>query len=193
MRYRDIPSVLPCIVNEERFKCDILLKSKYKENKLNQVEIINNLNVEPNENNKSLVIENKLKQLFSTELKIPKDRLDEETSFGEFGVDSIILAELVKKIEKLVGEKLDPSILLEFPTIRSLSNHLIKYRNIPLDEFNKELESKNDRSTSFSKDVEEHLEEEIKPVDNMRKKIAVIGMGCDFPGKAKNVDVFGII
>jgi polyketide synthase PksL len=65
-----------------------------------------------------------LKEMFSRELKIPADRLDDDTPFGEWGVDSILLAELVKKVEAIVNMKLDPSIFLEFPTLQSLSGHL---------------------------------------------------------------------
>nr|WP_218923395.1 SDR family NAD(P)-dependent oxidoreductase [Bacillus wiedmannii] len=190
MGHQSIPCILPCIVNKEKFEYDVLLKDKYEKNDLNHVGIDNSLDIKLDESSKSLVIKNELKQLFSKELKIPKDRLNEETSFEEFGVDSIILAELVKKIEKLVRKKLDPSILLEFSTIKSLGNHLMNYGDISLKKLNKDSEGKDKKISVFSDDRKKDLVNEIKPSKDTYRKIAVIGMGCNFPGQAKNVDIF---
>ena len=36
-------------------------------------------------------------EIFSAELKIPYGNLDQDTSFADYGVDSILLVQLVKK------------------------------------------------------------------------------------------------
>jgi acyl transferase domain-containing protein len=66
----------------------------------------------------------RLVAILSEHLRIPADRLDGDANFGEFGIDSILLADFVKKIEAVTGCPLDPSLFLEFPTINLLSGHL---------------------------------------------------------------------
>ncbi|HEY3366492.1 MAG TPA: SDR family NAD(P)-dependent oxidoreductase [Symbiobacteriaceae bacterium] len=65
-----------------------------------------------------------LKVLFTDELNISKERFDDYTAFGDYGVDSILLAELVRKIEHRIGTKVEPSALLEHPTLHQLAKYL---------------------------------------------------------------------
>lgn len=65
-----------------------------------------------------------LTRLLSEELKIPMAEMDPEINFEEFGVDSIILTNLIPKAEALIGAKLDPTIFLENPTLKQLSSYL---------------------------------------------------------------------
>ncbi|MBV2240681.1 hypothetical protein KQR57_05355 [Bacillus inaquosorum] len=64
-----------------------------------------------------------LKQLFQKELKLAKTP-DEQTSFAEYGVDSIIIAQIVQIIQGEIGQTLPPSLLLERDTIRCFSRLL---------------------------------------------------------------------
>ncbi|MFC1668741.1 SDR family NAD(P)-dependent oxidoreductase, partial [Chlamydiota bacterium] len=65
-----------------------------------------------------------LRGLFSKKLKIAEDKLGDEVGFGELGVDSILIAELVKRAEGEIGRKIDPSVFLEYPTLLQLSQYL---------------------------------------------------------------------
>ncbi|WP_437650992.1 SDR family NAD(P)-dependent oxidoreductase [Sorangium sp. So ce362] len=62
--------------------------------------------------------------LFSRELMIDAATIRGEVNFGDYGVDSIVIAGLVTKMEVLTGEAVEPSVILENPTLDSLSRFL---------------------------------------------------------------------
>jgi 3-oxoacyl-(acyl-carrier-protein) synthase len=63
-------------------------------------------------------------QLFSRELGIPVDDLDARASFTDLGVESVMLAELVRKVEQAIRRPLEPSVLIEYCTLERLSARL---------------------------------------------------------------------
>ena len=65
-----------------------------------------------------------LKILVSEELQLPVSELDIDIPFQEYGVDSLLLARIAKRIDaQLQGVNISPTIILENPTIRMLSDH----------------------------------------------------------------------
>jgi acyl transferase domain-containing protein/acyl carrier protein len=67
-----------------------------------------------------------LQQLFISELKLTMEQLDDDTPFDEYGVDSVLLAQLAHKMSsRLGGVVLDPSLLLEYSTITALIQYFI--------------------------------------------------------------------
>lgn len=117
-------SVMPAVIDAQKFDLNGLLYGKQELDKTafkaNPIEKMN-MPVVLKKQSGSL---KQLKDLFSRELKLPLEKLDEDLEFGEFGVDSILLADLVKKIEVWLGIQLDPGALLENPTLHKLSIHL---------------------------------------------------------------------
>ena len=71
----------------------------------------------------------KLGSLFSRILKIPLEQIDPETPFTDYGVDSVILVELLQEIEKLVSVRLEPALLLEYQTIEALNDYIKEIDN----------------------------------------------------------------
>jgi acyl transferase domain-containing protein/acyl carrier protein len=69
-------------------------------------------------------VQARLIDLFSSELKLDPAKLDIETPFQDYGVDSILLAQLLRQINLLVKNDLDPSTLFEYANIESLSKRL---------------------------------------------------------------------
>lgn len=65
-----------------------------------------------------------LRELFAKELKMQPSEMDGETDFGDYGLESILLAELVSTISAHLKVELDPSVILEFPTLNGLSDFL---------------------------------------------------------------------
>ncbi len=57
-------------------------------------------------------------------LQVPAEALDPERSFQDYGVDSIMLAELVTRLEPHYGDAIDPSAFLEHPSPAALAAHL---------------------------------------------------------------------
>lgn len=213
----------PCMVDSDRFNIETLLwLNPQKEQESSKSALQKNVITKHlNPSQEVLITKEWLKEFFSKELRIPIERLDENTDFGDFGVDSILLIDLVRGVEERLNMDLDPSIFLEYPTLTLLSGYLIE---------NHKGNVRNDRkeSTIFVNEMEESKAREIsklsstqkvgtsqfliKPVkelkpyadhtfkrfnttssnENASEKVAVIGIGCHFPG-AKDKESFGRI
>ena len=65
-----------------------------------------------------------LVEVFSGELKLAPERLRGDVPFDDYGVDSVLLASAVRKIEEIVGEPFEPALLFDYPTLDSLSGVL---------------------------------------------------------------------
>lgn len=65
-----------------------------------------------------------LRSIFAETLGAQEDALDDTSDFGELGVESIMLGELLERIEHAVGRRLEPSMLLDYATLRRLADHL---------------------------------------------------------------------
>ncbi|WP_437627952.1 amino acid adenylation domain-containing protein [Sorangium sp. So ce1151] len=79
------------------------------------------------ENGASRVLDG-LRGVFSEELRIPVAKLGSDTPFEDFGVDSVILASLVQRIESwLGGVALEPTVLLQHRTLDDLARHLCNH------------------------------------------------------------------
>ncbi|TYQ17733.1 UNVERIFIED_CONTAM: phosphopantetheine binding protein [Acetivibrio alkalicellulosi] len=170
----NVPVILPCIHSKNLEPTHLLEQKSEKmmESQLEQKDqkkAIHFMNVDTTE---------LVKNLLSEELRIPEDKLDEDISFSDFGVDSIILAQLVKALEKKVNANIEPSIFLECPTIKMLSSELaIRGYSVACEEERKIQESK-----EVNLDIKKQLLSSKSQQFNteMDNKIAVIGAGCIF-------------
>ncbi|MEH2425099.1 MAG: SDR family NAD(P)-dependent oxidoreductase [Nostoc sp.] len=135
---------------------------------------------------------NWLANWLSKELKIPRAQLNGTTNFAEYGVDSILLADLTQAIEKQVGSPIDPSQFLELSNIDSLSQHLgdrwsQAFGETPMLPFTPSTSS--DTVAVPPPGVDERSPTLlIAPAPSLRA-VAVIGLGCHFPGSS-NVSAF---
>lgn len=143
-----------------------------------------------------------LAQLFAEELLIPLEQLHGDVDFAEFGVDSILLVDLVNRVEKeLAVNNLDPTLFLEYPTLKQLSEYLAKHYASPMKALVAPTEGLNpNQSADDRKKLEtrlmdkaafEQTEGSKKPFSTLSRedhrdkssgKIAVIGVACHFPG-----------
>lgn len=68
-----------------------------------------------------------LKVLMAKELRLDESRLDEDTPFQHYGMDSILLVQVLTVMDReLQHVATDPSLLLEHPTLRQLAKHLVR-------------------------------------------------------------------
>lgn len=65
-----------------------------------------------------------LKSFFAEELKLDIEHLDAEKPFQDYGMDSILLAELLRATEKRLGMSLAPSLFYEYTSLLELSDYL---------------------------------------------------------------------
>ncbi|RSM99140.1 hypothetical protein DMB42_43135 [Nonomuraea sp. WAC 01424] len=110
--------------------------------------------------------------LFSETIGIPVDALDPAAEFGDLGVESVMLAELVQRIEERLGESLEPSLLLDHPTLDQLRDHL----DLPDEPTQATPEP---APESVPEPAPEAVAVEAPAED---RRIAIIGMACRLPG-----------
>lgn len=85
--------------------------------------------------------------LLSGILKLNRKELDLYTAFMDFGLDSIMVTEVVEQMENLTGIALEPALFFEYKTVDELSGYLAE-------SYAEELE-KNLRSESLSEEIPE--------------------------------------
>ena len=109
-----------------------------------------------------------VQNMLSKFLKIESSRLDRKALFQEFGVDSILLVQMIKELDKLLGgASLDPSIMLEYPTIDQLVHYIVMMYHSSLDKYFKEIATTQPLQTVESKTALNILE---NPIHSLKKK-----------------------
>ncbi|WP_164779485.1 beta-ketoacyl synthase N-terminal-like domain-containing protein [Paenibacillus kobensis] len=194
------PVVLPAIVDPLRWKPEQLLQRTLREDVAAPLSARKQKADERrSEDSLQLAVQSFVTGVLAKELKLAPARLEPDIPFTEFGVDSIMLAQVVRTIRQTVGGELDPSIMYEYSTIRSLSAWLAdKYGGLFAE---KSREWAPDSQVSNNEDVgllAPVVSEKPQPQSQPRmaipaehtdsKKsadaadIAVIGLSCRFPG-----------
>ena len=75
---------------------------------------------------------NAFKILFGESIKVSPNKIDVDESFQDFGVDSILMAQLYQKLERVFGE-LPKTLFFDLPSIRALTDYFVsKYPHICL-------------------------------------------------------------
>uniref|UniRef100_UPI001E3CDA42 type I polyketide synthase n=1 Tax=Bradyrhizobium sp. Leaf401 TaxID=2876564 RepID=UPI001E3CDA42 len=131
--------------------------------------------------------------LVSRELKIEETGVDLDTPLQDYGVDSILLAQLLRPIGELIASELDPSILYEHSTLSSLSRWLVHThadalsKSLDLTPANElpvadALQTVN--STPMHRSFQQRDARSTEVSD-----IAVVGLSCRFPG-ANDIDAY---
>lgn len=177
--------LLPCVVQTDIFnENELLIPEKW-------LKSIYAPKDETNSNNKRISSQdtiNWLRQFFSSELRIPIDQLQNDILFHDYGVDSIRIAELVQKMEENFHIQLNPSIILEYPTLKSLASYIEEtsiYHSLnKIDKTNENIEK--DTNEKHIPDGKKH---EIGRDNYLKRKIAIIGMACNFPN-SPDIDTF---
>ncbi len=101
-------------------------------------------------------------------LGISPQSIDAEEPFVNYGLDSVQAVRLSTELEDWLGVKLSPTLAYDYPTIASLASYLAQLRN----------QEKHSLSTIPH-----------SPFPIPHSPIAIVGMGCRFPG-ANNPQAF---
>ncbi|AZE83210.1 Acyl carrier protein [Pseudomonas orientalis] len=70
------------------------------------------------------IIEEFLLESLAELLDVSAAELATDVAFDRYGIDSASVVELTAKLQRLVGRKLDPTLLYDYPTIETLSTYL---------------------------------------------------------------------
>ncbi len=99
----------------------------------------------------------------ATTLKVKPQEVDVQTPFAHYGMDSLQAVSLSSDLEEWLGRDLPPTLVYDYPNIEALARHLAG-------------------ATSSAESVQ-------KDGSAATEAIAIIGLGCRFPG-AKDPDAF---
>jgi acyl transferase domain-containing protein/acyl carrier protein/NAD(P)-dependent dehydrogenase (short-subunit alcohol dehydrogenase family) len=189
--------IMPAVINPNLWKPHQLMQRRIQEEVSMIIKSRNPIDSDSSSDLDTLVKDTQtwLMELFSQELKIKPSQMDIDTPFPDYGIDSILLTQILQQINRRLTEKLDPSIILEYSTIESLAMWLAKnYRaslfkakvvttsgeaTLPIQDFTSNLFT--------SSTPEQPPAQEIPKVVPQNKAvnssdIAVIGLSCRFPG-----------
>lgn len=111
-------------------------------------------------------VEHWLVDRLASHLHVPPDRIDVRQPFARYGLDSVSTVRLADELGGWLGRSLDPVLAYQYPSIELLARHLAA----PLPAGEPELPA-------------------APPKRPLPEPIAVIGMGCRFPG-AENLAAF---
>lgn len=120
--------VLPCVYNADSWSPAKLMQRTLKEAKANGIQWKQSAVPEVREMNRNELIEAAkawLISLFSKEMNVAVSEFETDVPFQDYGMDSILLAQVVTRMDReLKTVAVDPSVLLENPTMDSLADHL---------------------------------------------------------------------
>jgi acyl-CoA synthetase (AMP-forming)/AMP-acid ligase II/alkylation response protein AidB-like acyl-CoA dehydrogenase/acyl carrier protein len=71
-------------------------------------------------------IENWLENWLTNKLRIAADFVSSDTSFADYGIDSVMAVELTQDLEEWLKYSVEPTIIWNFPTIKSLAQHFAR-------------------------------------------------------------------
>jgi amino acid adenylation domain-containing protein len=107
-------------------------------------------------------------------LRIPADEIDEQEPFTSYGLSSVKAIGLSGDLEEYLGRNLSPSLFYDHPTIESLARHLAGERN---------GNGATSKAAPISADSTSADSIAANPATSAEPdKIAIIGIGCRFPG-----------
>ena len=134
----------------------------------------------------SRAIEETVREIVAQVSQIPPGSLNSDTEFSEYGIDSIGIADLIEQLEKRFEFVLNHSVVIDYPTITSLSRHLMSREDLP-------IQAQDSRSSGTG--VRPRISppgSNITPRDHTTKKstltsrsregIAIIGIAARLPG-----------
>lgn len=146
--------------------------------------------------------ENWLTGLFAQELNMASERMSALVPFQEYGVDSILLVQIISKIDSQLnnGARLDPAVILENPTIEALAENLLQQQRTALVKMfavqNTSpgvVATERSGSESSTVDITKHANvvAQFKLSDSTcrERAIAIVGIACHFPD-ADNTEQF---
>ncbi|MCX8131441.1 MAG: SDR family NAD(P)-dependent oxidoreductase [Clostridia bacterium] len=178
---------LPCVTNGDKFRDDCLLRIK---------EITEGTAHNDSGANKDVglhkdlqyYVRQWLREQFMSELKLSDDQLDENKQFSEYGIDSIILAQLVQTLQSGVEKKLEPSLILEYGTI----SELVDYFTVHHGESFRKRYAVNTKVQAVKIPEQKRCLAE-KGFGGTTDDIAVVGLSCRFPGAPAKEDYWQLL
>jgi acyl transferase domain-containing protein/acyl-CoA synthetase (AMP-forming)/AMP-acid ligase II/acyl carrier protein len=119
-------------------------------------------------------IQNWLVARLSQRLHLNPEQIDRQAPFSSYGLDSVTAVSLSGELEAWLGRRLSPTLVYNYPTIAALAQHLAA----------QQFEQSDASSLTHA-----GLSDPIYSDPMHREAIAIVGLGCRFPG-AENPAAF---
>ncbi|WP_238652002.1 beta-ketoacyl synthase N-terminal-like domain-containing protein [Paenibacillus piscarius] len=201
------PSVIPAMLNMELYRPDL-----WTQTRLETARAAPGLPGPKSNSGVQAEMSALILDIFCTELKLPRERVREDMPFVELGVDSILLIGVIKKLEAAMQASVDPALFFELRDVSALAAHLSLKRGAsavqPESRLQEKLQAPVSNILQFAEPYsrmpewsdsrsrmagEQSAHATFAEAQNSRNnhdgRIAVIGMGCHFPG-AGDKDTF---
>ncbi|MBF4518992.1 SDR family NAD(P)-dependent oxidoreductase [Flavobacterium sp. ANB] len=142
--------------------------------------------VEPDSNKRLLKdLKIRLNSILAAALKVELDDIDYDTVLEEYGLDSILMTQILDEMELELGFTIEPGALLENPTINLFADYLLEnYREIC---FTSENENQKERKEKISAIEDDALNSGDKESED--DEYAVVAMASRFP-KSPNIEKY---
>ncbi|MDI2590409.1 amino acid adenylation domain-containing protein [Pseudomonas sp. 681] len=122
-----------------------------------------------------------LRALLATALSTPAEQLDDQQCFEDYGIDSLQILDLTRRLEQHFGA-LSPALLFEHSSLRALANHLASRDATAAAE--PVAATRDQRRRLF-----DHAAPVRQPTAPQRDDVAIIGIAGRYPD-ADNLDAF---
>ncbi|MNU73954.1 Polyketide synthase PksJ [compost metagenome] len=202
LKRKGSPVVLPARVDRSKWSPERLMQRSLhqaggEDRTIRQpaVSVVSDPAATPGQEGANLVLaltENWLLGMFAEELRIDPSHLAIDEPFHEYGVDSIILAQLLQRINRKIAVNLDPSILYEYPTIQRFSSWLsesypaalglIAEESVAEQPRMKERELAERVIPAQSRNPMNEDAKDLLPSPARSEDIAIVGLSCRFAG-----------
>ncbi|OKK15623.1 hypothetical protein AMK16_27335 [Streptomyces sp. CB00455] len=117
--------------------------------------------------------------------KVDPGLLGTDTLLGDIGVDSLLMAELVRDLEEILGHPVDPSLLQEHPTLGGLAAALgAPPADLVPEHAGPPVPAAPTQPSPAQAGPRARTQPRTPSPDGPPTPIAVIGMGCRLPGAA---------
>ena len=137
----------------------------------------------------SQILQEKLGGIIAGVTGLEVSILEQQRGFFDLGMDSLMVVELSRHLSQQLASQIDPTVIFNHPTLERLGTYLLNHLELE-NGLDKELGNTQYLSSNFPTPQEHVAPASASSLGIGTQDVAIIGMGCDFPGEAKTPQEF---
>ncbi|WP_217557309.1 SDR family NAD(P)-dependent oxidoreductase [Paenibacillus sp. GbtcB18] len=190
---------LPCIMKKEQTDYGHFLKNNpalpYSSEANRKIQDPKNWKSLPEE----AAVKSWISNIFVSELKLRQDQIEDDKTFDDYGIDSIIIAQLIQTMSEKLNVTLEPTILIEYNTLRQLVKYFLSNHVDQIAKFEGATEitlqvssTTNPNEIPFGMPTKSNNQfQNMKHTTN--NDIAIVGLSCRFPGSSTKKEYWELL